>query len=87
MSVQNLQFAGYLLNRNSSNFLYVEGSTAWLFDCSQFLSLLIEADKCSDCIPIYYQDSVMYIDPKTRQILLIMLPLYRLTTIHRMSLH
>ena len=29
MSVQNQQLAGFLLTGNRSNFLYVEGSTAW----------------------------------------------------------
>ena len=33
MSVQNPQLAGFLLTGNRSNFLYVEGSTAWLYDC------------------------------------------------------
>ena len=37
MSFQNLQFDGYLLTGNGSNFLYVGGSTAWLYDCPQFL--------------------------------------------------
>ena len=33
MSVQNPQLAGFLLTGNRSNFLYVEGSTACLYDC------------------------------------------------------
>ena len=40
MSVQSPQFAGYLLTGNRSNFLYVEGSTAWLYDCPQSFSSL-----------------------------------------------
>ena len=32
MSVKNLQIAGFLLTGNRGTFLYVEGSTAWLFD-------------------------------------------------------
>ena len=40
MSVQNPQIAGFLLTGNRSNFLYVEGSTAWLYDCPHFLSFL-----------------------------------------------
>ena len=32
MSVQNPQLTGFLLTGNRSNFLYVEGSTAWLYD-------------------------------------------------------
>ena len=67
MSVQNPQLAGFLLTGNRSNFLYVEGSTAWLYDCPHFLSPLYEGDKCFDRIPIYYRDTVMFIDPITRQ--------------------
>ena len=37
MSVQNSQLAGFLLTENRSKFLYVEGSTAWLYDRSHFL--------------------------------------------------
>ena len=32
MSVQNPQLTGFLLTGNRSNFLHVEGSTAWLYD-------------------------------------------------------
>ena len=38
MSVQNPQLAGFLLTGNRSIFLYVEGSTAWLYDYPHFLS-------------------------------------------------
>ena len=41
MSVQNPQLAGFLLTGNRSKFLYVEGSTAWLYDCPHFLSPLL----------------------------------------------
>ena len=37
MSVQNPQLAGFLLTGNRCNFLYVEGSTAWLYDCPHSL--------------------------------------------------
>ena len=67
MSVQNPQLAGFLLTRNQSNFLYVEGSTAWLYDCPHFLSPLYKADRCFDRIPIYFKDTLMYVDPITRQ--------------------
>ena len=40
MSVQNPQLAGFLLPGNRSSFLYVEGSTAWLYDCPHFLSII-----------------------------------------------
>ena len=67
MSVQNPQLAGFLLTRNRSNFLYVEGSTAWLYDCPNFLSLLYKADRCFDRIPIHFKDTLTYVDPITRQ--------------------
>ena len=67
MSVQNPQLAGFFLTGNRSNFLYVEGSTAWLYDCPHFLSPLYKADRCSDRIPIHFKDTLMYVDPITRQ--------------------
>ena len=36
MSVKNPQLAGFLLTGYRSIFLYVEGSTAWLYDCPFF---------------------------------------------------
>ena len=36
MSLQNPQLAGFLLTGNRSPFPYVEGSTAWLYDCPHF---------------------------------------------------
>ena len=67
MSVKNPQLAGFLLTGNRSNFLYVEGSTAWLYGCPQFISLLYKADKCFDRIPKHYKETIMYVDPITRQ--------------------
>ena len=67
MSLQNPQLAGFLLTGNRSNFLYVEGSTAWLYDCPHFLSPLYKADRCFDRIPIHFEDTLMYVDPITRQ--------------------
>ena len=67
MSVQNPQLAGLLLTGNRSNFRYVEGSTAWLYDCKHFLSPLYIADRCFDRIPIHFEDTLMYVDPITRQ--------------------
>ena len=67
MSVKNPQLAGFLLTGNRSNFLYVEGSTAWLYDCPHFISHLYNADKCFDRIPIHYRETIMYVDPITRQ--------------------
>ena len=45
ISVKKPQLAGFLLTGNRSNFLYVEGSTAWLYDCPHFISPLYKADK------------------------------------------
>ena len=67
MSVQNPQLAGFLLTGNRSNFLYVEGSTVWLYDCPHFLSPLYITDRCFDKIPIHFEDTLMYVDPITRQ--------------------
>ena len=67
MSVQNPQLAGIPLTGDRSNFLYVAGSTAWLYDCPHFLSLLYKADCCFDRNPIHYKDTLMYVDSITRQ--------------------
>ena len=67
MSVQNPQLAGFLLTGNRCNFLYVEGSTALRYDCPHFLSPLYKADRCFDRIPIHFRDTLMYVDPITRQ--------------------
>ena len=59
MSVKNPQLVGFLLTGNRSNFLYV--------DCPHFISPLYKADKCFDRIPIHYRETIMYVDPITRQ--------------------
>ena len=67
MSVQNPQLAGVLLTGNCCNFLFVEESTAWLYDCPLFLSSLYITDRCFDRIPIHFKDTRMYVDHITRQ--------------------
>ena len=67
MSVQNHHFTGFLLSGNGINFLYVEVSTAWLHECFIFFTPLFKADRCSDRIPIHFQDTFMSVDPITRQ--------------------
>ena len=63
-SVQNPQLAGFLLTGNCSNLVYVEGSTAWLYECPHFLSPLYKAD----ALIVYpYIDTLKYVDPITRQ--------------------
>ena len=67
MSVQNPQLSGFLLTGNRSNFLYIEGSSAWLYGCPHFLSPLYKTDRCIGRIPIYFKDTCMYVDPIARQ--------------------
>ena len=67
MSLQNPLLAGFLLTCTRSNFLHVEGSTAWLYDCPHFISPLYKADRCFDRIPLYFKDTLMYVDLVTRQ--------------------
>ena len=69
MSVQNPQFAGFLLSGNRNNFLYVECSTAWLYDCPDFFLLYTKLNNASIvylytskillCTPIQLQDKLM----------------------------
>ena len=60
--------AGYLLTGNRSNFVHVEGSSLWLYECKNHLSPLYTHDsQCFDKIPIYYQDDLYYVDPVSRQ--------------------
>ena len=67
MSFKNPQLTGFLLTGNRSNFLYVEGSTAWLYECPHFISPLYKADICFDRIPIHYRETIMYVDPITNK--------------------
>ena len=67
MSVKNPQLAGFLSTGNRSIFLYVEGSTAWLYDCRYFISPLYKADKCFDRILIHYRETIMNVDHITIQ--------------------
>ena len=46
---------GYLLTGNHSNFVHVAGSSLWLYECKNHLSLLYTHDtQCFDKTPIYY---------------------------------
>ena len=66
MSVKNPQ-SGFLLTGNRSNFLCIEGSKAWLYDCPHFILPLYRTDNCFDRIPLHYRENIMYVDPITRQ--------------------
>ena len=61
------QLAGFLLTQNRSNYLYVEGSTAWLYDCPHHRSPLYIAEQCYDKMAVIFIDIFMYVDPITRQ--------------------
>ena len=66
-SVQNPELAVFLLTGNLSNFLYVESSTAWIDDCPPFFSRLYKADRYFDRILLHFEDTLMYVDPITKQ--------------------
>ena len=68
MSVQNSRTTGYFLTGRRSNFLYVEGSYAWLYDCVQFVPALCCTDRGFDRKTLCYQDTVRYTEPITRKI-------------------
>ena len=57
MSVQNPQLAGFLLPGNRSNFLYVEGFSAWLYDCHHFLSPLYKPEPIKRKPPLMFTPS------------------------------
>ena len=63
INVQNLELVGYHLSGNHRKYLYTESSIAWLKGCHQLLSPLFEVDRGFDGVPIYYQDTVIYIGP------------------------
>ena len=66
MSGKNPQLAGFLLTQSGSNYLYVEGSPALLYDCPQYLSPLYKAKQCYDKIPVSFVDTLTYLDHITR---------------------
>ena len=57
--VQNPQLAGSLLTGNRSNFLHVEGSSAWLYACPHFLSPLYKTDRCFVRIPLHFKETLV----------------------------
>ena len=64
----NPYMAGFLLTGNRSNFVHIEGASLWLYECQHHLSpLYTNNNKCFDKIPIFYQDTVYYVDPISRQ--------------------
>ena len=67
MAMENSRLAGFLLTGNRSMFLETNGNVAWLYNCPKFFSPLQVLDKCYDKIPIFYEGSLHFVDPITRQ--------------------
>ena len=57
----------FRVTQSCSNSSYVEGSSASLYDCLHHLSPLYIIEKCYDKSPFNSLDTVVYIDPNTRQ--------------------
>ena len=68
-SAQNNPFmAGYLLSGNKIIFNRMEGASLCLYECQQnFSPLYTHKEKYFDKIPIYYQVTIYYVDPLSRQ--------------------
>ena len=60
---------GYLLTANRTYFLHFEDTAAWLHVCTQFPPPLYETGKIFVPYTTYYQDTVTYFVPITRQTL------------------
>ena len=67
IAVQNSELAGYLLTHNRSNFIVTDGSIAYMYSCPEQRSPLQSVSRCYNRIPVYYKNSIMYVDPVTRQ--------------------
>ena len=50
----------FFLAGNRSYVSYVEGSTAWLYECPRFLQQLYKVDRCFDCILIHFKDTLLF---------------------------
>ena len=64
LSVQNPQLDGFLLTGNRSSFLFVN---CLALQCPHFLSPLYKTYRRFDRIPLHFKDTLMYVDPITRQ--------------------
>ena len=60
------QLAGFPSTQNRC-FLFVEGSMAWLYDSPHHLSPQFIPGKSHTGVPVNNLDTVMYVDPITRQ--------------------
>ena len=64
---QNTMLAGYMLTGNRSMFPDTDGSVAWLYHCSNFLSPPRVLDKCYGLNPILFERTTKFVDAITRQ--------------------
>ena len=62
MAVQTQLLPGYLLPEYETASVSVEGSTAWMYDCTHFLPLLFEPHKRLIRIPFYDSDIAIAFD-------------------------
>ena len=67
LSMENPRLAGYMLTGNRSMFLSTDGSLAWLYRCPLMRSPPHVMNQCYDKIPIFYKNSIFFVDPIARQ--------------------
>ena len=68
LSINDPLLSGFLLTGNRSTFALVEGPIIWLYTCKTELSpLFIAKDRCYDNIPIFYEDTLQFVHPLSRQ--------------------
>ena len=67
LSMENPRLASYMLTGNRSMFLNTDGSLAWLYHCPLMCSPPHVMNQCYDKIPIFYKNSIFFVDPITRQ--------------------
>ena len=67
LSMQNPHLVGYMLTEKRSMFLSTDGSLGWLYHCPLMRSLPHVMNQCFDKITIFYKNSIIFVDPVTRQ--------------------
>ena len=68
LAMQDPTMAGYLLTGKRNQFLKMEGSIAWLYECKNAISpLRIMENVCYDKIPIEIYGKLKFVDPISRQ--------------------
>ena len=68
LAIQDPIMAGYLLTGKRDQFLTMEGSIAWLYECPEVISPLdTTSNRCYDKIPIDFESKLQFVDPISRQ--------------------